>query len=498
MKISIQYFLILFLFSNVLYAQRVLHVGPGKLYADPTEAAREAKPGDTILIHPGNYRGSFFISDLKGRPDAWITISGTNRDEVIFEGGVESMHFSDVAFLRLSNFTVRSQTGNGLNIDDAGSFDSPSKQINIQNCVFRDMDASGNNDLLKLSGLDSFSISNCLFQNGAAGGSGIDMVGCHVGIIGGNRFINLGSNSIQAKGACSDLIISGNHFTRGGQRCLNLGGSTGLPFFRPAGANYEAKSIWVVANIIEYSYAAIAYVGCRNVNVVNNTIIQPENWIIRILQESSDTSFFQSCANNSFVNNIVVIDNSLSRDVNIGPYTSPNSFLFSHNLWYNLDVQFWQGPQLPVANQFALIQLNPLFVDMNNGNYRLMNSSPALRKGMVPAMSFKDFDNEFYLNPPSLGAFESDRSVSLNDLDSPTSNIIIYPNPAYDDISIHGIKGSYDLLLVNESGIPVLSKNHVHERDQIKLPKLLPGMYQLFIRSEDELFIKKLVIPSRK
>jgi len=58
---------------------------------------------------------------------------------------------------------------------------------------------SGNNDLLKLSGLDYFEIRNCEFRNGAEGGSGIDMVSCHHGIIQGNHFENLGSNSIQCK-----------------------------------------------------------------------------------------------------------------------------------------------------------------------------------------------------------------------------------------------------------------------------------------------------------
>ncbi|MBK9961604.1 MAG: hypothetical protein IPP06_09845 [Saprospiraceae bacterium] len=79
-----------------------------------------------------------------------------------------------------------------------------------------------------------------------------------------------------------------------------MGGSTGLAFFRPPGANYEAKDILVSGNIFEGAVTPIAYVGCRNVHVVNNTIYHPERWIMRILQESADTSFFQSCANNVF------------------------------------------------------------------------------------------------------------------------------------------------------------------------------------------------------
>ncbi|MBK8241844.1 MAG: hypothetical protein IPK88_00315 [Saprospiraceae bacterium] len=55
------------------------------------------------------------------------------------------------------------QTGNGVNMDDSGSLVNPSTNIAIIHCIFRDIKATGNNDLLKLSGLDFFSISECTF-----------------------------------------------------------------------------------------------------------------------------------------------------------------------------------------------------------------------------------------------------------------------------------------------------------------------------------------------
>jgi len=97
--------------------------------------------------------------------------------------------------------------------------------------------------------LDSFSVSNCLFLNGSPGGSGIDMVGCHHGTFEGNRFEHMGANAVQAKGGTSDITIQRNFFKDGGQRSLNLGGSTGLQFFRPDTAHYEAADLRVYANI---------------------------------------------------------------------------------------------------------------------------------------------------------------------------------------------------------------------------------------------------------
>lgn len=470
-------FLFLSLLAFWASAQNTLHVGPSRTYANPANAAAAAKPGDTILIHPASYRGPYFISNLKGRPDAWIFIKGTQRDQVIFDGGSESMHFSDAEYLHISNITVQGQTGNGMNIDDSGSFESPTKHVILDNCVFRDMAASGNNDLLKLSGLDSFLIQNCLFQNGATGGSGIDMVGCHAGIIRNNRFIQLGSNSIQAKGASSEIEILANHFTNGGQRTLNLGGSTGSAFFRPLGANYEARNILAAANIIEGSVTPVAFVGSRNVRFINNTVIRPERWILRILQESSDTSFYLSSANNSFINNIVVVNNSLSTDVNIGPNTSPATFKFSNNLWYHLDNSNWRGPQLPVMETQPIIQMNPQFINLANGDYRLMANSPAIGKGKFEASILGDFLGRLYLNPPSIGAYEGGKVTSDDQSEIP--GLWLYPNPIQDVLHIHHTFEKGFLFIYDLRG-NLLYQNYISSSAQIiNLEELNPGFYIL-------------------
>lgn len=447
---KIAHFLFLLMLQGEIHAANILHVGPGQPFTHPGLAAAVAKPGDIIRIHPGVYQGPYFISNLKGTAKDWIRIEGTQQDQVIFQGGSESMHFTDAEYLHISNITVRGQTGNGMNIDDGGSLESPTKFIVLDHCIFRDMGATGNNDLLKLSGLDSFVIQNCHFENGATGGSGIDMVGCHSGVITNNRFINLGSNSIQAKGGSSQIQILANHFTRGGQRSLNLGGSTGAAFFRPSGANYEAKDLVAAANIFEGSTAPIGFVGCRNVLVTHNTIIRPERWILRILQESSDTSFYLSCANNHFVNNIVVVNNSLSTDLNIGPNTSPSTFRFSNNLWYHLDNPSWRGPQLPVMETQGIIQQNPLFVNFNTPDYHLLPGSPAIGKGRVEIPGLNDFAGIKYLNPPSIGAYEGGKLTNVRE-QSDISKLLEF-TLAQDRLRFHQDVTSFEFIVYDMLG----------------------------------------------
>lgn len=378
------------IFSTFNAIALIREVGPGKQYDSPAHAANAALPGDTVLIYPNNYVGGNFISNKHGNAQNYIYFIGVNVNTVIFQGGSQAFHFSDVSYIKIENITIQGQTANGFNIDDGGSFESPTHHINIRNCVFRNMNATGNNDLLKMSGVDDFSISNCIFLNGSAGGSGIDMVGCHRGIISQCSFENMGSNCIQAKGGSQFLTINRNKFKNGGQRTLNLGGSTGLEFFRPQDAPFEAADIDVFANIIIGSTAAVAYVGCVRVKVVNNTIINPTNWISRILQETVDAIRFLPCGQNTFINNIVYYG-SLSTHVNIGSNTAPATFIFSNNLWYRHTNPGASAPILPVTESNPVTGQNPLFANLAIENFKLQSGSPAREGGLIPHFQ-EDFD----------------------------------------------------------------------------------------------------------
>ncbi len=427
------FFCFLFLSSLSLFP-RILTVGTNETYLSIQQAALDAQMGDTIFVKAGVYPGGMFISNLKGSPDKFIRIIGEPNQEVIIQGGSNAIQFSDPEYVSLENLIFQGQTGNGLNIDDGGDYITPSANIIIKNCVFRDINASGNNDLLKLSGVDSFGVEGCIFQNGAAGGSGIDMVGCHNGIISHCKFFNMGSNAIQAKGGSQFIEIYANYFENCGQRTLNLGGSTGLNFFRPIDAKFEAADLKVYSNIFIGSVAPICFVGSIRVEVINNTIINPEKWVIRILQETVDESRFEKCGNNSFLNNLIYLGN-LSTETNIGPNTAPETFTFRNNFWYNYQNPNWTGPHLPVNDPNQIINLSPNFVDFDAKDFRLQKGSPAI--GIINYTgppSFDYFGNQFK-NPRSAGAIEYAEPASFIEYNE--SNVSIFPNPASDHIEIY-------------------------------------------------------------
>lgn len=393
----------------------VLHVGPGRQYADPRAACLQARPGDTVLLHAAQYRGPFFIENIAGTASDPIVIRGESREAVVFDGGSESMHFSDCSHLVIENFTVRGQTANGMNCDDGGTIETPAHHITFRDLTFAAMAATGNNDQLKLSGLDSFVVENCVFEDGSSGGSGVDMVGCHFGVFRSNTFQRQGSNCIQAKGGCRFLRIERNRFVDGGQRVLNLGGSTGLQFFRPLDAPFEAADIMVVANVFIRSIAPIAYVGCVRVSVTNNTIIDPVRWVIRILQETVDPSRFLPCGNNIFENNLVVFRSSISRHVNIGGNTEPSTFTLRNNCWYNVDAPTSSRPQEALLTETSsLYGQDPLLRSYATGDVRPLPASPLRGAGYASTERANDMDGRPFAQPPSIGAYEVDEATSVD------------------------------------------------------------------------------------
>src|SRR5690606_17304789 len=131
---------------------------------------------------------------------------------------------------------------------DGGSYETPAEHVVLRNITVRDVGSGGNNDCIKLSGLDRFFILDSDISS-CNEGDGIDMVGCHHGVISGNTIHDTFDGGIQAKGGSADTIIHGNRFIDVAGRSINAGGSTGLEFFRPIDAPYEAARLRVVGNV---------------------------------------------------------------------------------------------------------------------------------------------------------------------------------------------------------------------------------------------------------
>lgn len=455
---------IIFVWSGIAVEATVLEIGVGKPFTRLQQAASQAKPGDTLLIREGVYPGGDYIEKLQGTVQNYIVIRAAKGEQVIFRGGSQAFHLTDPAYLKIEGLIFEQQTSNGVNIDDGGSYDTPAHHIVISNCEWRSMNATGNNDELKMSGVDSFTITRCRFVNGSPGGSLIDMVGCHYGIFSDNYFENGGSNCIQAKGGTANILITRNRFINGGERAVNIGGSTGLQFFRPLETKYEAAFIRVVSNIFIGSNAPIAFVGAVQCEVANNTIHRPVRWAVRILQETVGNGFLP-CGNNSFHDNIIVFS-SAQPAFNIGGNTAPETFSYGWNLWYNPDNVSWAGPNIPADDKDpARIIADPLFIDTMN--FIPSSLSPAIGSGSPEIADYSDFNGRQFSTISAMGRNRSRGAVEVYSTSSSSDYFektsIFYPNPTSGEVFCalsHGIIMPYVTLTHSVNGnsflLPVL------------------------------------------
>ena len=366
-------------------------------------ALAAAQPGTRVRVAAGRYGAVGSVAGLRGTASAPIAIVGDGEVVIDTNGAGSALHLADPRYVVIEGLVIRNTVPHGINIDDGGSYESPAGPVVLRNIAFNRIGNGGNNDCLKMSGVDDFYIEGSRFT-GCNQGEAIDMVGCHRGVITANTFADMPGTAVQTKGGSADVLIHGNRFTAIGQRAINAGGSTGEAYFRPIDAAHEAERIQMVANIIEGSGSApVVFAGCDDCVFANNTIIDPGDYVARIVEENRSRV---PGSNGFFINNIIIFKKAgLLRYVDVGRGAKPATYTFGWNLWHALDGEFDAGPAygggLP-AERNAIVGRNPRL----DADRRPLAGSPAIAAGReVPRGVPGDYGRQAYGSPPAVGAF---------------------------------------------------------------------------------------------
>ena len=340
-------------------------------------AVAAAKPGTRLLLAAGTYAGGFAFANLRGAAGRPIVIAAADpRHPPVFSNAKTGLQLSNPAYLELQGLVFENLSDNGLNIDDGGVFaegDAGAHHVVLRGLVSRDIGTTGNQDGLKLSGLRDFRVEGCTIERwGTGGGSAIDLVGCHRGVITGCTIRHRepappNCTGVQCKGGTSDVAIVRNRFEHAGGRAVNLGGSTGRPFFRPPlatgappASHAEARALRVEGNTFIGGVTPVAFVGVDGAVVRFNTIERPGRWALRILQENRAEDFV-ACRNGVFSDNLIVFEAATwaSGGVNIGPGTAPATFTFARNWWWCADRPDRSTPALPTPEADGVYGRHP-------------------------------------------------------------------------------------------------------------------------------------------
>jgi hypothetical protein len=157
---------------------------------------------------------------------------------------------------------------------------------------------------------------------------GIDMVGCHKGVVEDCYFRGEkgcdNSEAIQMKGGCTDNLV----------QCCN--------------------------------------------HVVQNTIVLPDKWIGRILQETHAPQFMP-CRDGVFAKNVVVFDRRVGRPefINVGPGTAPETWRFTGNEWFDTDGN--RKSRLPGTETGSVHQVDPKLVNIGKPTMRITSADERLK-----------------------------------------------------------------------------------------------------------------------
>ena len=320
-------------------------------------ALAAAKPGNEIVVRAGDYRGGIQVKDRSGTAGRPIVLRA--EGEVWLRGGGSTaIQFSACAHWKVKGLRAQGYPGNGFNFDDAGRLDEPVRGVVIEDLIVRLTGPSGNHDGIKMSGLVGFEVKGCRIEGW--GGSAIDMVGCRDGKVTGCVLRGLEGHDqmsgIQMKGNTRGITVSGTRFENAGLRAINLGGSTGKPYFRPKVTRFEASDIRIVHNVFIGGQCAVAFVTADQGEVGHNLILRPEKWAFRILQEQPVPEF-GACRNGRVYRNIIVFPENNRVAVNVGPNTGAETFVFRENAWFHEGGR--HRPQLPVDEQGAVHGTDP-------------------------------------------------------------------------------------------------------------------------------------------
>jgi hypothetical protein len=298
--------------------------------AELREALVRLESGTTLRIAPGQYRGGLAVRGV----ERLVVEAADPERPPEFVGGANAWQFSRCDGLIVRNLVCRKQTGNGLNIDDGGELE----------CLVR-----GNFDGIKCSGLADLVIEDCRIEGW--GGQAIDFVGCRKALIRRCRIIGRDGFSQatgpQFKGGSEGVVIEDCVLINAGQRPIHAGGSTGVDYFRPPGAKYEARSITIRRNVIVGGDCAAAFTGVDGAVFERNVVVNPTHWVFRILQETRMEGF-APCRNVVLRGNVMVFRRAgLRTEVNVGDGTAPETFRFERNWWFAEDAPQRSRPTLP-------------------------------------------------------------------------------------------------------------------------------------------------------
>lgn len=362
--------------------------------------------------------------------------------------------------------TISNCNFNGnLASDDGGGFRSSAFTTNITNCTFSENVANDNGGALYFFS-DSIvvNISDSEITNNSTMGLGgaISMLGANAAFLG---------NPIPVLNLENVFIISNIGMQQGGGVNMSNGNLNVINTLFDSNFSTNADGIGGAMSL-NASDTIVANYSFMNTTIVNNGATLGAgiaNW--QAGTEGSSNATFQ---------NTIIQNDGTNYEIEAGtPIATSNGGNLSSD---DTMVGFLSGTN-------DLNDTDALFVDFDNEDYRLQNTSPCVDKGIATGAPLFDIEGMPRVDDIDMGAFENQKEVSVLNLHPTFGALEIYPNPVVEN-SLNftfetAWRGEIQIQITDMDGKNIITqtveKNDRKLVDVVDVKKLPQGMYNLTI-----------------
>lgn len=349
--------------------------GPTQGYSAIQAAVNAARPGDTVLVHDGSYRG--FTVYTSGTASSPIVVKAKGSAAVITRpnGNGEGITLNDAHYVTIEGFTITDMPRAGIASHKASAA-WPMRGVIIRNNTVRN---SGFMNIYMSQTADSLIEGNIASGSTTSHGIYLANGGSDNTTLRGNRCFGNAKNGIHFNG---DSSMGGDGLHRGliiENNVIYGNTANGLDMDGVQDSLIRNNLIYGNGRNALRAFQIDAAAGPKNLKIVNNTLLvtNGSGWAMKLSEDLGGHTIF---------NNILLNDN-----INTGSISVPNiNFTSNKNALVgrlsldgeisivNLDA--WQAAGFD-ANSFVTTPAS-LFVNTAANNYRLKAGAPGIDTGL--------------------------------------------------------------------------------------------------------------------
>ncbi len=482
-------------------------------FATIQKATEVAGPGDQVFIKAGTYTNKVEVT-ISGEANNWVTYDAYPGDElqVILDGEnfevkasyirvsgikiqnaenailVEGPEITDVT---ISNNHTYNSVASGIIVwgirypYDMRDFQNAFNIKILNNKVEKACNGGWNECITLASGIIGFEISgNEIWGSGLEVGTGPNQT--QEGVNGGE--------GIDIKSGIQNGIIANNHLHDLYRRAIYIDAAGGTDPSQPKPIMKDIEVYNNMAHDCEGQGIAIMTEGigdATNIDVFNNVLYN---------NTEDGIMYYKHPWGTGSISNIRTYNNSIYGNPRYGillNFPGSTGLEYYNNICYNNGTDFSAdngNGEYTAANN--LYGVNPLFIDVSTGNFKLQNGSPAINAGTSSGAPINDFDGLGRNDVVDIGAFEYEGTSLSNHEVILKQEPDIYPNPVNETIFVKANKTIKTVKLYNLNGNSLISKKEINDtKVSLSCSHIKQhGIYLLQLEFEDgNVYMKKMV-----